>query len=452
MVRMLRKAVSLPPTLISGSLSITTLHSIRPAVFQKQNDPDALVDYRTPQFDLDNIYGRGPDDQPYMYNADSRTFILGNPLTGAPQVNANAKDLQRNIQERALIGDPRNDENVIVSQLQGLWHRFHNKIAADNPTWPFPRVQQEVRFHYQWVLLHDFLPTIVAKDVLEQVLPPGKHHSLIIDKANLEFFHFREFAFMPLEFSAAAYRFGHSMVRPGYRLNDTVGPLPIFAPGNDVDLRGFKAPQPNWAIDWRRLMDLAPLDYGTLVENPDQNDPKNQNRLQLAYRIDTSLVNPLSNLPPSMAKNPSSLALRNLERGWRMRLPSGQDVAKAMGLIPLTDDKILIGKFTGDPADIVSTVAALGDGTSFVGNCPLWTYILAETVESTVVVKTLEGDKPIKTRKLGPVGGRIVAETFVGLLLADSSSYVSLNPLWEPTLKVNGVFGLRELIQHALEG
>ena len=76
----------------------------------------------------------------------------------------------------------------------------------------------------------------------------------------------------------------------------------------------------------------------------------------------------------------------------------------------------------------------------------------AETVESTVVLKTLEGDKPIKTRKLGPVGGRIVAETFVGLLLADSSSYISLNPLWEPTLKVNGVFGLRELIQHALEG
>jgi hypothetical protein len=79
--------------------------------------------------------------------------------------------------------------------------------------------------------------------------------------------------------------------------------------------------------------------------------------------------------------------------------------------------------------------------------------VLAETVESKVTVKTLQGDKHITTRKLGPVGGRIVAETFVGLLLADSSSYVSLNPLWEPTtLLVNGVFGLRELIKHALEG
>ena len=423
---------------------------------QKQNDPDALVDFRTPQFDLDNVYGRGPDDQPYMYTADGRSFVLGTPLTGAPQVNAGAKDLQRNTQTpaRALIGDPRNDENVIVSQLQGLFHRFHNKMAADNPSWSFQEVQQQVRLHYQWILLHDFLPTVVSKDVLEQVLPLDRNKNPIVDKANLKFFHFRDSAFMPLEFSVAAYRFGHSMVRPGYRLNDTVKPVPIFAFGpNAVDLRGFKAPQPNFALDWRRFIDLVPLDYGTLVDNPDQNDPKNQNRLQLAYKMDTSLVNPLGILPPSVAVNPSVLAQRNLERGWRLRLPNGQDVARAMGVVPLTDDKILIGKFTGDPADIVTTIDNVGDGTSFVDNCPLWTYVLAETVESTVTVKTLQGDKPIKTRKLGPVGGRIVAETFVGLLLADSSSYASLNPLWEPTtLKVNGVFGLRELIKRALEG
>jgi hypothetical protein len=422
---------------------------------QKQNDPDALVDFRTPQFDMDNLYGRGPDDQPYLYNNDGRTFVLGQPLTGAPQVNGGAKDLQRNSQDpaRALIGDPRNDENVIVSQLQGLWHRFHNRIANENPAWPFPRVQQEVRFHYQWILLHDFLPKVVAKNVLDQVLPPAQGGTVTVEKKNLKFFHYRDTAYMPLEFSVAAYRFGHSMVRPGYRLNDTVKPVPIFKFGaNAEDLRGFKPPKPNWALDWRRFIDLVPLDYGTLADNPDQNDPKNQNRLQLAYKIDTSLVNPLGVLPASVAVNPSVLAQRNLERGWRMRLPSGQDVARAMGLVPLTDDQIQIGKFTGDPADIVSPIAKVGDGASFVGNCPLWAYILAETVESTVTVKTLQGDKPIKTRKLGPVGGTIVAETFAGLLLADSSSLVSLNPLWQPTtMKVNGVFGLRELIQRALE-
>jgi hypothetical protein len=423
---------------------------------QKQNDPDALVDFRTPQFDLDNVYGRGPDDQPYMYMDDGRTFVLGTPLTGAPEINPGAKDLQRNSQKpaRALIGDPRNDENVIVSQLQGLWHRFHNKLATDNPLWSFPKVQQQVRFHYQWILLHDFLPTVVAKEVLEDVLPLDKNKKPIVQKANLKFFHYKDTAFMSLEFSAAAYRFGHSMVRPGYRLNTTVKPVPIFKLGQDaLDLRGFKAPQPNWALDWRRFIDLAPLDYGTLVDKPDQNDPKNQSRLQLAYRIDTSLVNPLGVLPASIATNPSVLAERNLDRGWRMRLPSGQDIARAMGLVPLTDDQIKIGKFTGDKADIVTTIDKVGDGVSFVGNCPLWAYVLGETVESTVTVKTLQGDKPIKTRKLGPVGGRIVTETFAGLLLADSSSYVSLDPRWEPTaLKVNGVFGLRELIKHALAG
>jgi hypothetical protein len=421
---------------------------------QKQNDPDALVDFRTPQFDLDNVYGRGPDDQPYMYEHQGRTFVLGQPLNGAPEVNKNARDLQRNTQKpaRALIGDPRNDENVIVSQLQGLWHRFHNRLASDNPAWTFPQVQQQVRFHYQWILLHDFLPTVIAKEVLEGVVPLGKNKQPIVNKSNLKFFHFRDFAFMPLEFSVAAYRFGHSMVRPGYRLNSAVGPLPIFKFGiNAVDLRGFKAPLPNWALDWRRFIDLVPLDYGTLVDNPDQNDPKNQNRLQLAYKIDTSLVNPLGVLPESVAVDPSVLAQRNLLRGWRLRLPNGQDTARAMGLVPLSDSEIKIGKFTGDPSDIVTTIDKVGDGTSFVGNCPLWSYVLAETIESTVTVKTLEGDKPIKTRKLGPVGGRIVAETFVGLLLADSSSYVSLNPLWEPDkLKVNGVFGLREMIKYAL--
>src|SRR5207249_9097162 len=93
---------------------------------QKQNDPDALIDFRTPAFDLDNVYGRGPDDQPYLYSSP-KTFLLGTVLkNGAP-------DLPRNgaTPSRALIGDPRNDENSIVSQLNGLVVRFHNRTAAD---------------------------------------------------------------------------------------------------------------------------------------------------------------------------------------------------------------------------------------------------------------------------------------------------------------------------------
>jgi hypothetical protein len=426
---------------------------------QKQNDPDALVDYRTPRFDLDNVYGRGPDDQPYMYEDDGKRLLRGARLTGAAK-NPNATDLPRSHKTdpvdgqlhpntgRAIIGDPRNDENIIVSQLQGLLHRFHNRIVKDNPTLTFPQVQQIVRFHYQWMVVHDFLPTIVDADVLEAVLPGSKAGKPDIENLNLKYFHPKDEAYMPLEFSAAAYRFGHSMVRPGYRLSETQGPLPLFANDPAKDLRGFQPPPNNAAIDWRRFIDLEPLDYGTLVDNPDQKDPKNQNRLQLAYRIDTSLVNPLSQLPPRVATNPNILALRNLQRGWRMRLPSGQSVAKAMGLVP--KKTIQIGKFTGADGDIKVKDLNTFAGNAFKDNCPLWVYTLAETVESAVTVKTLQGDKQISTRKLGPVGGTIVAETFLGLLNVDSSSYFSLDPLWTPSLAVNGVFGLRELIRHAL--
>jgi hypothetical protein len=410
---------------------------------QKQDDPDALVDFRTPRLDLDSVYGRGPDDQPYLYE-DGRRFLRGRPLTGAA-ANPRARDLPRSQPtvagqpRRAIIGDPRNDENVIVSQLQGLFHRLHDRLALANPAWPFERVQREVRFHYQWVVLHDFLPAIVSKGVLHEVLPHlGRHVGLRAERPRLEFFHVRDHGFMPLEFSVAAYRFGHSMVRPGYRLSETVGPLSIFAADTLQALTGFREFPSQWAIDWNLLIDLAPR------------DPDDTTRLQLAYKIDTSLVNPLGHLPPSVAVSPSILALRNLERGWRLRLPTGQDVARAMGVPPLRDDQILIGKFTGDPADVIGRIDAIHP--AFRENCPLWTYVLAETVETEVAIKTTRGDRKIRTRQLGPVGGRIVAETFVGLLLADSSAFLAQDPLWTPCLAEKGVFGLCELIAAALQG
>lgn len=407
---------------------------------QRQNDPDALVDYRTPRFDLDNLYGRGPDDQPYLYES-ARRFILGRDLTGAA-ANPGAKDLPRSqladpLARRAIIGDPRNDENVIVSQLQGLFHRFHNRVASDHPDWSFEDVQRHVRFHYQWIVLNDFLPTLVAESVLDGVLPHlGAGTNTVVDPPVLRFYHAKNEAFMPLEFSAAAYRFGHSMVRPGYRLSETIGPLAIFAMDPNAALTGFREFPGNWAMDWSLFLDLEPR------------DPDDATRTQLAYKIDTSLVNPLGNLPPSIGVNPNVLAERNLLRGWRMRLPNGQSIARAMGVPPLEDDQIVIGKFTGDPADVVAKIADIDP--AFEGNCPLWTYVLAETVPVTVTVKTTAEDRAFTARKLGPVGGRIVAETMVGLLVEDSSSYLAQDPLWTPTYAIGGVFGLRELVKAAL--
>lgn len=424
---------------------------------QKQNDPDALVDYRTPRFDLDNVYGRGPDDQPYLYS-DGLHFNLGRPLTGAAH-NPHARDLPRSNPtatatnpdpaKRAIIGDPRNDENVIVSQLQGLFLRFHNRLA--DKYGDFETAQRAVRWHYQWVVLNDFLPTIVADTVLQEVLPHlAAGSDLVTDPPKLRFYHAKNEAFMPLEFSAAAYRYGHSMVRPEYQLNATLPhPHVIFA-GNSAhpNLRGFREFPEGWAIDWRFFIDLEELDWGT--EDPDVHDPRNNNRVQLAYKIDTSLVNPLGHLPKDIGFDPHALALRNLERGWRMRLPSGQAVAKAMGEEVMDDSQIVIGKATGDAADIVGPITQFGD--VFAGNCPLWTYVLAETVKKTITIKTSQGDQTREARLLGPVGGRIVAETMVGLMLADSSSYVAQHPRWTPDadLMENGKFGLRELIKAAL--
>ncbi len=428
---------------------------------QKQNDPDALIDFRTPRFDMDNLYGRGPDDQPYLYQPDGMHFQLGDALTGVV-ANAGARDLLRSpaAPGRALIGDPRNDENVIVSQLQGLWQRFHNAVVDALPGANFADVQQEVRFHYQWILIHDFLPRIVNADVLDAVLPGASQGDPDFSSLNLRFYHPKNDLFMPVEFSVAAYRYGHSMVRPGYRLNDDNATLlPIFAPGPPMhnDLRSFQNMPPTWAMDWRRFIDLEELNYGLLpTDPPGPTPPRNKLRLQFAYKIDTSLVDPLKSLPSTVASDPPpSLGARNLLRGWRLGLPSGQAVALAMGFTPLTDAEIMIGKFTGDDKnDILETITdGRVGGLAFKGKCPLWTYILAETKKNPLkeTITFSDGDQSVTTPQLGPVGGTIVAETFLGILNGDQTSYLNLAPGWKPSfgLASDGTFGLREMIGFA---
>jgi hypothetical protein len=433
---------------------------------QQQNDPDGLVDYRTPKFDLDNVYGRGPDDQPYLYDftggSDRAKLLLGKPLSGGGPLNPNARDLARNDTHvtpkqpaRAIIGDPRNDENALVSQLQGLFLRFHNRLIDDIKL-NFADAQRTLRYHYQWMLIHDFLPTIINKETLQAVFPHvSAKSSLAKNPPVLRFYHARDEAFMPLEFSVAAYRFGHSMVRPGYRLNDADETLlPIFGQQGPAErphsLRGFMAPAQDWAIDWARFIDIQARPNGTMLDSngktSDGKDPseqqlaENKRRLQLAYRIDTSIVFPLGHLPPDVADLIiPSLAERNLVRGWRLRLPSGQAVAKAMG--EKVVDPILIGKFQDQPeTQPIEKISSV-----FKDTCPLWAYCLAETTNHTVT-----GHAGVKSKLLGPVGGRIVAETFAGLLVYDSQSFLSQDPNWTPTINQGGPFGLKEFVEFAL--
>ena len=428
---------------------------------QKQNDPYALVDYRTPAFDLDNIYGRGPSDQPYLYThaPDSpcgplHYFLLGNKLTGG---DLGAHDLPRNSASpaRALIGDPRNDENGIVSQLQGLFLRFHNRMMAEHAhKSSFEEVQRFVRFHYQYIVLHDFLPQIVDAKVLDE-LASGHHptHRRVrhYDRSKLKFFNGNN-RYMPVEFSAAAYRLGHSMVRPGYRLNDDDDTLrPIFDGVSNKDLRGFQAVPERFGIDWGRFIDMAP-------PRPDNGSKTaKKNRLQFAYKIDTSLVDPLGHLPLIVASDPPpSLAQRNLVRGFELGLPSGQNVARAMGITPLEDKDIWIGKAGERHVSIIDALAKdknAGKDVArhFEGNCPLWTYILAEAmhyqkdVPLTVKGKYMTRETPM----LGPVGGRIVAEVILGLMFGDPSSLLSQDPKWMPARGAD--YRLRNFVEFALQ-
>jgi len=410
------------------------------ASFQKQKDPDATIDFRTPAFDLDNVYGRGPGDQPYLYDDDGKRFLLGDKLTLG---HAGARDLPRNGAGRALIGDPRNDENAIVSQLQGLFLRFHNRAVGDKPNFSFEQIQEWVRHHYQYVVVNDLLPRLVKASVLDSLKSGGAY-----DKNKLKVFKAGSSPFMPVEFSVAAYRLGHSMVRPGYRLNDAIL-VPIFPnpPQSDIKLpeglTGFRKLISNWGLDWGRFIDIDIRPYDGKDGGVEQ-----QQRLQFAYRIDTALVDPLGNLPPAVVSNPPpSLALRNLLRGLELGLPNGQEVAKAIGEPALSDSKILIGKGVDKPDQPLLEITSLG--AVFKGNCPLWTYILAEAIQNQITVKIpVKENVTITTPQLGPVGGRIVAEVFIGLLFSDPGSYLSQNPKWTPEGAPN--FRLKDFVKYAL--
>lgn len=452
---------------------------------QQRNDVDALVDFRTPRLDLDCLYGRGPDDQPYMYDGKGRKFQLGRNLLEGPGGKVIAYDLPRHswtdsdgkVNHRALIGDKRNDENVIVSQLHSAFLQFHNRLADDNQHLDFSEIQRKVRWHYQYVVLHDFLYQIARQDIIESVLPhlqSGK--SIFEDAPRLLFYRPKQDAFMPIEFSTAAYRFGHSMVRPIYRLNtrlsggnqpDNTNPNErergidgrqfIFAGLKERGLNGFDEFPQEWGIDWNLFFDLT----------GDKDERIGKDRTQPAYKIDTSLVNPLAFLPefsqvnaakpapplahisqlqpPAIPHQLPNLALRNLLRGMAMGLPSGQDVARAMGVEPLADELLKVGKATtAEEYDKLDTLKAIDP--AFKGKAPLWYYVLAEAQNQWME----HGGRSATPVQLGVVGSRIVVETLVGLLLNDGHSVLRQAPAWRPKIGKGQDFDMPDFISYAL--
>jgi Animal haem peroxidase len=409
----------------------------------------ALVDFRTPRLDLDNLYGRGPDDQPYMYEPDGLHMLLGDAMSGNP-FDPDARQVLRGPNGRALIGDPRDDENRIIAQLQAAFIRFHNAVAdallRADPGTTFQTVRDQVRWHYQWVVVNDFLKTIMDKSTYDSVFPDPYAPTVTIPKLG------GGIDLMPVEFSVAAYRFGHSMIRPQYRLNTTIQRRPIFSDDEDdaADLGGFRPIPADWAIDWQFFTDLE--HGGKPVAGDPLFDPIKR-KPQQAYKIDTSLVSPLRHLPARVASNPSILALRNLERGSLFELPSGQAIATALSIEPVPDEELLIGKATAD--DPKTPIVKIASG--FADNCPLWTYVLAEAQRDSWAKDPNNPNKDAIPIQLGRVGSRLIGEVFAALLIGDASSYLHTMPRFVPNEafshgEENGAFtfGLAELITVAL--
>ncbi|HEV2780155.1 MAG TPA: heme peroxidase family protein [Actinophytocola sp.] len=360
--------------------------------------PENSPNTRTPALDLDSVYGRGPAVDPQLYNSADRDKF---------RVDSGGlfEDLPRQSNGTAIIADPRNDENLMIAGMHAAFLLFHNRVVdrlrGQGQTNVFAAAQQLVRWHYQWIVVHQFLPAMIGQAVVDDILRNGRR--IYRPAAGQQF--------IPVEFQGACYRFGHSMVRPSYRANLQGDPggnpatgAPaffgfIFDPAGEgqadpVDLRGGARARRRF-IGWQTFFDFGG-DQTQHVRN--------------AKRIDTKISTPLFNLPLAAIPSrdaPTSLAQRNLLRHITWSIPSGQAIAQAMGIQPLWAQNF---------PELQQFAHGLPSST------PLWYYILKEA-------ELLAGGQ-----RLAGVGARIVGEVFIGLLQLDPTSYLATNPNWRPTL------------------
>ena len=400
-------------------------------------DANTINNMRTPALDLDSVYGRGPALDPFLYRfptgglpptavklqiGRNQPTSSGGPLTAGgtaavpvtfdvPRVLSGTQTVVSAPDSTftAIIGDPRNDENLIVSQLHHAMLRFHNQVVDLLVTAffsgdIFAEAKKIVTHHYQWCVVHDFLPRICGAAAVNNAIatvsvPPGSP--------------FR----MPVEFAVAAYRFGHSMIRDRYLLNSS---LPVTISSLDNVFAFVRVPRlpvlSNWVVDFNLFFHTAHPIPGSFNN---------------ARKIDSVLANGLERIPGGSGIL-SILAARNLRRGMAMELPSGQGAAAALGIPPLTAAQLTAGLSAAEVALLNS------NGGILLSRTPLWYYVLREAV-------VLNGGD-----QLGPVGGRIVAETFVRMLRRDANSFMNISG-FTPSLpsSVPGTFMIADLLEFA---
>lgn len=399
--------------------------------------PSAVVSLvsnaRSFHLDLDSVYGglakkeaTAPDGTMRLSEVSPTGFgpiASDDPLHDLPRrplIPDPVGDREREADRQALIGDPRNDENLLVAQLHVAFLRAHNALMRRGLT--SEQAQVQLRRRYQWAVVHDFLMRVCDPAVVQDILDHGPTAWLVDGPDDL---------LMPLEFSGAAYRFGHSMIRGAYEHNDTFrsggqgGPAFFQFMFTFTALSGDLQPGPgpsgqfptlprNWIIDWARIFD---------------------EKVNPARRLDTRLTPELATLRDvqgvPIATLMGKLAVRNLLRGYLLGLPTGQAVAARLKLPPL-DPQVLLDAVSPDQRRLVST-AGLIDRT------PLWFYVLAEAGNPAEA----------NGRHLGQVGSRIVAETLINVCRFSPDSVLASPPSDEEL--ASGEFTLKGIVRLGLD-
>ena len=388
--------------------------------FDERVDPLALENFRTPFMDLDCLYGTNPEVDRYLYDTYGGNASPGSehrrPFRLLVTDEEISVDLPRNSQGTALIGDPRNDENLFISQLHRKFIGFHNEVVkyledknAGNPLGNkalYEKAREEVTLHYHWIIKKEFLPLMIGKDMVADIIENG-FKAYKLDGQN---------PFIPVEFAGAVYRFGHTLIPSTYNLNDEVQGIDLFhvpffgiGPINDAEYKDYRGVPKKYNLDWSYFLDRA------------------DGHVQFCSKVDSRLSDPLFNLPfiDAQQNPPVSLPERNMKRGRTLGLPSGQRIAEKMGLTPLTNDELGLSGIEG-----------------LNNEAPLWYYILKES----------EIQSGVNGNHLGNVGGRIVGEVLLGIIestqkLMFASEEERVN--WKPKFgSVHGEFTLNDLINY----
>jgi hypothetical protein len=403
--------------------------------------PAQLLQARSPSLDLDSLYGAGPQDpgSAKFYEADGVHLKMGKTVAAGADAKKEGFDLPRGAgktaaaKRKAIIPDPRNDENLAVAQTHLAFIRFHNRVvdtlpASTPPAQRFAVARELVVKHYQWMLRTDFLRRICKESVVTDVFKNGrKAFEVGVNPIDVPT--------MPIEFSVAAFRLGHSMIRATYnwnrRFDDGGGTLDLLFlfSGLNGDLGGNPRLPSNWIADFRRLYNFK------LAGRDDLAVPAG--KFNRAMRIDTRLADPLEFLP-GFPPDEANLAFRNLVRGRMVKLATGQQMVTFLKNKGVTLAGLKRAEIRDGAGGATLDGLTAPQRNSVLDKTPLWFYVLREA--------------ELNSGRLRGVGARIVAETFHRAMEGSQSSIVR-DPTWKPTLGPNNTtFRMVDLLLFAFEG